>query len=79
MSPDAVVAALHLFDRWALTLRSLAGTPPPEVPAVPGRRCGMLSHEIPTVAEDAAAREADAVAAEIWRTLAQDTEGGTHD
>jgi hypothetical protein len=59
-------------DRWALTLRTLAGEPMPELPAMPGRR--ITAPEISSPEQDAE----DMDAALIWQALAADTEGGSN-
>ena len=77
MTPEATYSALALFDRWALTLRTLAGEPLPALPAQRGRV--VQAPAAPTPEEDAAARDAELQAAAVWRALADDTEGGAND
>lgn len=73
MTPESVVGVLHLADRFALMLHTLAGKPLPQLPQAPGRR--IVAPPIPTPEEDAAQQDA----ARIWRDLASDSEGGNHD
>jgi hypothetical protein len=73
MSPDSIIGALHLFDRWALLLRGLAGEPLPALPEFPDRVHRLP--EPPTVEADAEHIEAEEQAALVWRALADDSEG----
>ncbi len=77
MTPEATYSALALFDRWALTLRTLAGQPLPALPAQRGRV--VQAPAAPTPEEDAAERDAELQAARIWRALAEGEGSGDHD
>jgi hypothetical protein len=90
MTPEATYSALALFDRWALTLRTLAGEPLPALPDLPGRR--IVAHDEP-LSEDEVRDVVDPVQLGLLlgisrqaaaqrlarRALADDTEGGAHD
>ena len=76
MTPEALVSAMALFDRWALTLRCLSGQPPPPLPTTPGRVNRLP--EPSSVEADAARIDAEQRAAQVWRALA-DSEGGDVD
>lgn len=56
MTPESVFGVLHLADRFALMLRTLAGKPLPQLPQAPGRR--IVAPPIPTPEEDAAQQDA---------------------
>ena len=73
MTPESLVGAFALADRFALMLRSLSGRPLPPLPAVPGR-----VHRLPEPNSVEADAE-DIAAAQVWRELVADTEGGSHD
>lgn len=77
MTPDALVSAFALADRFALMLRALTGQPLPELPLMPGRR--IVAPPAPTPEQDAQQRDAEQQAAQVWRALADDCEGATHD
>jgi hypothetical protein len=73
MTPDSLIGALHLFDRFGLMLRHLTGQPLPPLPPTPGRVHQMP--EITTPAEDAA----DLAGAAIWQSLIDGEGSGDHD
>lgn len=77
MSPDACIGLLHLADRFGLMVLHLLREPLPELPATPGRV--IAAPKPPTPEEDAERLDAEVQAARIWRELASDTEGGSHD
>lgn len=62
MTPESVFGVLHLADRFALMLRTLAGKPVPKLPHAPGRRCRPLG-EIPADGFDPVAEAWDALEA----------------
>ena len=77
MTPEAAIGLLHMLDHWKLMLMQMQGQPLPELPAQRGRV--IAAPKPPTPEEDAERLDAEVQAARIWRELASDTEGGSHD
>jgi hypothetical protein len=77
VTPEATYSAMVLIDRWAMTVRCLIGDPLPELPTQRGRV--IRAPEIETPEADAERIESEQQAAQVWRELASDTEGGDHD
>lgn len=77
MTPEATYALCHLADRFGLMVLHLLREPLPPLPAQRGRV--IAAPKPPTPEEDAERLDAEVQAARIWRELASDTEGGSHD
>jgi hypothetical protein len=77
ISTNGTSPALHLVDRWGWMLAQMQGELLPATPALPGR---VITAPKPSTPEtDAVRQDAELQAAAIWRALAADTEGGSHD
>jgi len=66
-----------MADRWALTLRILAGKPLPDLPATPGRIYKAPKPMEPEA--DAELQDAELQAARVWRALAEGEGSGDLD
>jgi hypothetical protein len=77
VTPEALVGAFALADRFGLMLMQMQGEPLPELPAHRGRV--ITAPPIPTPEQDAQQVDAEARAAAAWQALASDDEGASCD